>query len=321
MRFHLFAFMAVAVVASAQDEALFWIGKPDGLGAEFGPASQEQPGAFNVGKDPVKAWPALQRGPLTINFTVEKTPARPLYLSLGFTNTSSASPVTVLVNGKEIVTRDLPFRQLDESLDPMTWSNPSQAILRLPAGAVHTGENSITVKLGGKAWVIYDYVYLGTNGRAPQITTIDPNLLKTALAGPMAGVEDIVFAARYPGSPSQDGHWYANFGYYGPDADRKAYGKGGKLYRLNLASRKLTALIDDPEGGVRDPQVSYDGKKILFSYRKGGTEQYHLYGMNADGTGSGNSPTIRSTISSRPISPTAISSFFRAAANGGSTAG
>ena len=40
-----------------------------------------------------------------------------------------------------------------------------------------------------------------------------------------------------------------------------------------------------PRGGVRDPQVHYDGKKILFSYRKGGTEQYHLYEINADGTG------------------------------------
>ena len=36
---------------------------------------------------------------------------------------------------------------------------------------------------------------------------------------------------------------------------------------------------------MRDPQVHYDGTKILFSYRKGGTEQYHLYEMNADGTG------------------------------------
>ncbi len=36
---------------------------------------------------------------------------------------------------------------------------------------------------------------------------------------------------------------------------------------------------------MRDPQVHYDGTKVLFSYRKGGTEQYHLYEINADGTG------------------------------------
>jgi len=109
-----------------------------------------------------------------------------------------------------------------------------------------------------------------------------PNLLDKALAGPMAGVDDIVFAARRMGS---DGHWYANFSYFGPDANRKVYMEGGRLCRLNLKTGKTTLLIDDPRGGVRDPQVHYDGKKVLFSYRKGGTENYHLYEINGDGTG------------------------------------
>jgi hypothetical protein len=97
------------------------------------------------------------------------------------------------------------------------------------------------------------------------------------------GVEEIIFAARFPGSPTGDGHWYANIGYYAQDANRKAYGKGGKLYKLNLKTRKLTTLLDDPEGGVRDPQISYDGTKILFAYRKGGTENYHLYEIDVSG--------------------------------------
>ena len=108
------------------------------------------------------------------------------------------------------------------------------------------------------------------------------DLLEKALAGPMAGVEDIVFAARRMHS---DPHWYANFSYYGPDANRKAYRDGGRLSRMNLKTGAVTHLVDDPTGGVRDPVVYYDGKKILFSYRKGGTEQYHLYEINADGTG------------------------------------
>ena len=111
-------------------------------------------------------------------------------------------------------------------------------------------------------------------------------LLPFALAGAdLPGTEAIVFAARYSGSPSKDGHWYANFGYYAPDSNRKAYGEGGKLYKLDLRTGQLTTLLDDPRGGVRDPQVHYDGRKILFSYRKGGTENYHLYEINADGTG------------------------------------
>jgi len=108
-------------------------------------------------------------------------------------------------------------------------------------------------------------------------------LLKQFLAGPMAGVEDIVFAERKYNTT--DGHWYANIGYYAHDPNRKAWREGTRLYRWNIASGKLTALIDDPRGGIRDPQVHYDAKKILFSYRKGGTEQYHLYEINIDGTG------------------------------------
>lgn len=108
-------------------------------------------------------------------------------------------------------------------------------------------------------------------------------LLAKFLDGPLRDVESVVFAARAL-NPT-DGHWYANFGYYSHDPDRKAYAEGTKLYRLNLRTRALTTLLADTTGGVRDPQVSYDGRKILFSYRPGGTEHYHLYEMNADGSG------------------------------------
>ena len=122
-------------------------------------------------------------------------------------------------------------------------------------------------------------------GSAVAAETRAGTLLDQFLDGPMANVQEIVFAVRYPGSPSKDGHWYANFGYYGPDASRKAYGEGGKLLKLNLRSGKLTTLLEDPKGGVRDPQVHYDGRKILFSYRKGGAANYHLYEIGADGSG------------------------------------
>ncbi len=120
--------------------------------------------------------------------------------------------------------------------------------------------------------------------------------LANLLDGPMNGVEEIVFATRVSGRD----HWYVSFGNYscdyGPGPDRafgkslgedtlRGYGDGGRLCRLNLRTGALNLLIDDPEGGVRDPQMHYDGAKILFSYRKGGTATYHLYEINIDGTG------------------------------------
>ncbi|MGA2067097.1 MAG: hypothetical protein ABSG86_19115 [Thermoguttaceae bacterium] len=98
-----------------------------------------------------------------------------------------------------------------------------------------------------------------------------------------AAVQEIVFAVRAPG---HDPHWYANFSSWSSDPQRKLYGgQGGKLCRLELASGRLAALVDDPKGDVRDPAVDYDGRTILFSYRCGGSEQYHLYLIQSDGTG------------------------------------
>ncbi len=119
----------------------------------------------------------------------------------------------------------------------------------------------------------------GTDRQPP--TAVKKRLLNEFLSSRFA-VEEIVFAARALG---RDGHWYANFGYYAEDPRRKAYADGGKLYRLNLRTGKLTALLADAKGGVRDPQLSYEGNKILFSYRRGGEGEYHLYEVKLDGTG------------------------------------
>ncbi len=96
------------------------------------------------------------------------------------------------------------------------------------------------------------------------------------------GVSEVVFAARESGV---DGHWYANFGYYAEDAGRKCYRAGGRLCKLDIASGDLTLLIDDPEGSVRDPALHYDAERVLFSWRRSGTEQFHLYEIGLDGSG------------------------------------
>lgn len=98
-----------------------------------------------------------------------------------------------------------------------------------------------------------------------------------------AGVDQVLFATRAYGP---DGHYYANFGYYCYDPQEKAYSQGGGgLWRLDLRSGEVTALLQDAQGGVRDPTLHYDGQKVLFSYRPGGTEHYHLYEMQIDGHG------------------------------------
>ena len=108
-----------------------------------------------------------------------------------------------------------------------------------------------------------------------------PKLLEDFLTGPMAEVDEIIFACR---QLNYHPHWYANFGYYADSAKRKAYRAMGRLCKLNIRTGRLTVLLDDPQGTVRDPQVHYDGGKIIFSYRKAGSENFHLYEINTDGS-------------------------------------
>ena len=95
------------------------------------------------------------------------------------------------------------------------------------------------------------------------------------------GVDKIVFAARVSGTD----HYYVNFGYYVNNPNRKGYRDGGRLCRLDVRTGQAQILLDDPKGGVRDPQMHYGGRKILFAYRKGGQPYYHLHEINVDGTG------------------------------------
>jgi mono/diheme cytochrome c family protein len=108
-----------------------------------------------------------------------------------------------------------------------------------------------------------------------------------AVAAGAPKVDRVVFAVRLG---YEDPHWYANIGYYCDNDQHKAYaGNGrpdaGKLVLLDVASGKVALLVDDPGGSVRDPQVHYDAGKILFSYRPSGTDHYHLYEINVDGSG------------------------------------
>ncbi|MDR0521363.1 MAG: hypothetical protein LBH00_05870 [Planctomycetaceae bacterium] len=120
-----------------------------------------------------------------------------------------------------------------------------------------------------------------------------PPMLEKALAGPMKETEEIIFCIRIKG---KDPHWYVTFGNYsGPQPEPQeyalkkedgllwCYGDGTALVKQNLRTGKINILLHDENGGIRDPQLHYDGQKILFSYRKGGTHPYHLYEIDLDG--------------------------------------
>jgi hypothetical protein len=111
--------------------------------------------------------------------------------------------------------------------------------------------------------------------------------LDAALAGPLKDIEEIIFCTRLA---YDDPHWYANIGHYCDDEQHKAYAGNGKpdvgrLLALNIRTNTVRTIFDAQGGSIRDPQVHYDGQKILFSYRKAGQDHYHLYEINVDGSG------------------------------------
>ncbi|MDO4574125.1 MAG: hypothetical protein Q4D98_02805 [Planctomycetia bacterium] len=94
--------------------------------------------------------------------------------------------------------------------------------------------------------------------------------------------DEILFAVR---KPSIDGHWYANIGYYATSSCRYPFHPhgGGKLCIYNVKTKQTRTLFEDPQGSVRDPQLHYDGQKILFAYLPAGKYHYSLYEIDIDG--------------------------------------
>ena len=60
--------------------------------------------------------------------------------------------------------------------------------------------------------------------------------------------------------------------------------KGGGLYVADFAKGEVRRLVDATEGIVLDAQVSYDGKQILFSWKRTMSEPFAVWRINADGT-------------------------------------
>ena len=70
-----------------------------------------------------------------------------------------------------------------------------------------------------------------------------------------------------------------------PYNDNNPFPPSGQLCLLEMDGLygRQHVLIDEPEGLIRDPDVSCDGRRILFAWRKSMTEDdYHLYEMTVE---------------------------------------
>ena len=65
----------------------------------------------------------------------------------------------------------------------------------------------------------------------------------------------------------------------------EGFAAGGGLCILDVRTGETKELVAAPEGQILDCDLSYDAREILFSWRKKKTEGYHLFVVNADGSG------------------------------------
>lgn len=81
-----------------------------------------------------------------------------------------------------------------------------------------------------------------------------------------------------------DHHNTATLFQYGEINEHKfSQGAAIKIFDINSGTTRTLIKIDT--GIVRDPEISFDGKKVVFSMRKNKEDDYHIYEIGLDGSG------------------------------------
>ncbi|NQT41440.1 MAG: PD40 domain-containing protein [Planctomycetes bacterium] len=110
------------------------------------------------------------------------------------------------------------------------------------------------------------------------------------VANPLIVGRPIVFVVRN----QYRSHYHAidtlfHTGEFNPDRNQMhsdLFQGGGALKVIDLANGgEARTLVDVPEGIARDPDVYFDGTKIVFALRRNVAEDYHIWEINTDGTG------------------------------------
>jgi len=124
------------------------------------------------------------------------------------------------------------------------------------------------------------------DGNPTEFTNALAHLRREALlANPLISGQPMFFVVRQQYRP--DHHNTATFF---PSAAHEyndgAFTPGGALKVIDFAKGgEVRTLLELPQGVVRDPEVYFDGSKLVFSMRTNSTDSYHIYEINIDGTG------------------------------------
>lgn len=115
---------------------------------------------------------------------------------------------------------------------------------------------------------------------------------KALISNPLVSNQPILFIVRqqYWGNHGPTNTMFQNGeDFPGGVGGLKAWRSDGSALKMIAFDREgktklLKTLIEIPFGMIRDPDISFDGKRILFSMRNDKVDDYHIYEMNSDGS-------------------------------------
>lgn len=105
------------------------------------------------------------------------------------------------------------------------------------------------------------------------------------IANPLVSGQPILFVVRHQYLPD---HHNTETVFQTGEVNTSSYqgGEGAlKVIDFGRGGAVRTLLDAGKEGVARDPDVYFDGRKLLFSWRKSIREDYHVWEINADGSG------------------------------------
>ena len=103
---------------------------------------------------------------------------------------------------------------------------------------------------------------------------------RALVANPQVSAQPVLFVTR---AQYINEHGTEATMYQRGEINTRCFRGGGGLKRLDAATGKVTTILSAPKGIIRDPEVHFDGKKVVFSMRREVDDDYHIYEIDVDG--------------------------------------
>ncbi len=123
---------------------------------------------------------------------------------------------------------------------------------------------------------------LAALGKTPDAAALAALRREALGANPLVSGQPILFVTR---AQYTNEHGAEATMYQTGEINTHCFRGGGALKRLDAATGRVTTVLAAPKGIIRDPDVHFDGKKVVFSMRRDAADDYHLYEINASGGG------------------------------------